>query len=167
MPSATSQGQPPRQRLPAILAERALGVLGIAFFVILFAAISLGIIARYLGLPNFEWSFEIAEMAFLWVSFLGAVLAEVRGENAAFEILEAHLPPRAKSIVVRLRTLLVLVVGIFLFASAGAMVAQSGLNPTTVLRWPMATQLGAVLVGAAGIVIVGVARLLRRRSSGK
>ena len=53
--------------------------LGVVLFGAMFIAIILGIVARYFGVTGFEWSFEIAGLTFVWVTFLGGVVAELRG----------------------------------------------------------------------------------------
>lgn len=155
--------QPPPNPSASPLCLRILGAVGGCFFVLLVIATGLGTVSRYFGVRGFEWSFEIAGFTFIWVSFLGAVLAEARGENAAFEIVDAKLTPRVRAVIAKLRALALLLVGLFLFASSWAMVSQSGLTPTSVLRWPRVTQIAAICAAAMGIVIIALLRLFSRR----
>ena len=141
---------------------RAFSALGVAFFAVMFIAIILGVISRYLGVTGFEWSFEIAGLTFVWVTFLGVVVAELRGENVAFEALRDAARPSRRRILELAASLCLLAVGVALLLSGLAMLRQSAVVPTPVLRWPSGLISGSVAVcGAAASVIA--ARRLRRQ----
>jgi TRAP-type transport system small permease protein len=159
--------QPPLWRLLTATSGSILASVAGAFFILLLVGTGLGTISRYFGVRGFEWSFEISGFAFLWVSFLGALLAEGRNENAAFEFLDTVVPPRVKSILAKVRMVLLLGVGGFLVFSAWAMVGRSGFNPTAVLRWPMITQNASILVAAVGITLIALVRLIGKLDGSK
>ena len=146
---------------------RAFAALGVAFFAAMFIATILGVVSRYLGVTGFEWSFEIAGMTFVWVTFLGVVVAELRGENVAFEALrDMALPPRRR-ILDLAASLCLLAIGLALLLSGIAMLRQSALVPTPVLRWPGGVTSASVAVSGAALTLVASLRLRRqlRRSA--
>jgi TRAP-type C4-dicarboxylate transport system permease small subunit len=142
---------------------RGVEILSVASLAVLFGAICLGTISRYVGIRHFEWSFELAGMAFLWVSFLGTVLAEAGGENAAYTALDDRVGPHGRRVLDRIRNGLVLVTCLYLAASTLAMLARTGLMPSPVLRWPQAVQTLPMLVAAVLVFAVAMRRLMRSR----
>jgi TRAP-type C4-dicarboxylate transport system permease small subunit len=138
-----------------------LALVGGAAFAVMLACTALGTIARYLLAGGFEWSFEAAAFSFIWVSFLGVLLADLRGDNMALDSIVAGLPRGAQRGLAVLRSVLLLVLGLVLLRSGIAMVAQTGNTPSPVLRWPMAlTGLAVPLLGA-GLVAHALVRLAR------
>lgn len=81
---------------PSSWPERCLAVVGSLMFAITFLAILTGVFSRYFNLHGFEWSFEIATIGFVWVTFIGTVIAEIRHENVRFHGLVKLLPAPCK-----------------------------------------------------------------------
>ncbi len=148
--------------LPSLSGARLLEWAAVAFLLLLFLSISLGTVVRYLGLARFEWSFEVAGVVFIWVTFIGAILAEVRGENVGFEALDARLSGRARPVLAKVRSGLILAATLFLAISASLMAWRTGAAPTPILRVPQGVQYVAVFVGAGGVAITALKRLMRR-----
>jgi TRAP-type C4-dicarboxylate transport system permease small subunit len=140
---------------------RGVELLSMAALAILFAAICLGTVSRYLGLGRFEWSFELAGIALLWVSFLGTVLAEAHGENAAYTALDDRVSSQGRRILERVRNGLLLVTCIYFAASTLAMLGRTGLTPSPVLRWPQVVQTLPMLMAAALVFVIALRRLMR------
>jgi TRAP-type C4-dicarboxylate transport system permease small subunit len=141
---------------------RAFAALGVVFFGVMFVAIILGVIARYLGVTGFEWSFEIAGLTFVWVTFLGVVVAELRGENVAFEALRDAARPSRLRILELAASLCLLAVGLALLLSGLAMLRQSAVVPTPVLRWPSGLISASVAVCGAAASIIAALRFRRQ-----
>src|SRR5215471_15127840 len=132
---------------------RVFAALGVAFFAAMFVATMLGVVSRYLGVTGFEWSFEIAGITFVWVTFLGVVVAELRGENVAFEALrDMALPSRRRMLDLAASICLALLL------SGIAMLRQSALVPTPVLRWPGGLASASVAISGAALSIVAALR---------
>jgi TRAP-type C4-dicarboxylate transport system permease small subunit len=146
---------------------RVFAALGVAFLAAMFIATMLGVVSRYLGVTGFEWSFEIAGMTFVWVTLLGVVVAELRGENVAFEALRDMALPSRWRILDLAASLCLLAIGLTLLLSGIAMVRQSALVPTPVLRWPGGVTSASVAVSGAALTVVASLRLRRqiRRSA--
>jgi TRAP-type C4-dicarboxylate transport system permease small subunit len=133
--------------------------LGIAALLTMVIATLLAIATRFLGITGLEWSYEVAGIAFVWTTFLGAALAEVRCENAAFEVVRVAAPPPLRRAMERLSALLLLVVGAVLLSSGIAEIQRSGWVPTPLLRWPEWVQSAAAPVLGASLCLLAVSRL--------
>lgn len=139
-----------------------LAVVGVLAFAILLGSTALGVVVRYLIAHGFEWSYEVAGFAFIWVSMLGVLLAEARGENVAFDSLDRRLPPAWRRRTALLRAALLCLLGLALLGSGLAMLVQSGLTPSPVLRWPKAIVILALPLLGVGLVAFGIDALRRR-----
>ncbi|AHF79244.1 Putative C4-dicarboxylate transport system (plasmid) [Sodalis praecaptivus] len=114
----------------------ALKVMGLVLFLITLGSTLLGIVARYFGWTGLEWTFETAEIAFIWVTFIGAVLAEMRGENVRFTSAVALLPAKARHWLQLVTMLVLLAICLWLLTSGIAVWRSSAWVPTPVLRLP-------------------------------
>lgn len=168
----TAPDHPPTRPVgtPRRLAATLLAAAGVAAFAVTLASTLGGILARYFGAPGFEWSFELAGIAFLWTTFLGVAYAELRGDNVAFSLIADAAPPRARKVLSAVRSLALLVVAAVLLASGAAVLQRSGHVPTPLLRWPSAVSSVPLLVFAVAAVLIALARLaalLRRPPTGE
>lgn len=134
---------------------RVAGALGCLALIVMVLATLLAIGARYFGMTGFEWSYEVAGIAFIWVTFLGAIVAEARRENAAFEVLRDAAPLGLRSLLGRASDGIIGIIGIVLFVSSVAMLQRSAFVPTPLLRWPgFVSSAAAPVLGAALCLIV-------------
>jgi TRAP-type C4-dicarboxylate transport system permease small subunit len=147
--------RPPAGGLPG----RLLAPIGVAVVLVMVLSTLLAVLARYYGLTGFEWSYEVAGIAFLWITFLGALMAELRGENAAFEVLKHAMAARPRAALDLLAILLLGIVGVALLASGIAMLQRSAFVPTPLLRWPGFVASAGVPVLGAGLCALSAARL--------
>ena len=150
------------RRLPLTL----LTALGIAALLTMVIATLLAIVTRFLGVTGLEWSYEVAGIAFVWTTFLGAALAEARRENAAFEVVRVAAPPPVRQALEHLSALLLLVVGAVLLASGIAAIQRSGWVPTPLLRWPAFVQSAAAPTLGASLCLLAFPRLFGRNRAG-
>ncbi|RYB07841.1 TRAP transporter small permease [Lichenibacterium ramalinae] len=144
------------------LALAGLTGLGLLALLVMVATTLLAVAARFLDLAGLEWSYEVAGLAFVWTTFLGAALAEARRENAAFEVVRARLPRAWQAGLERFGALLLLIVGGALVASGLAALSRSGWVPTPLLRWPGGVQTAAAPLLGASLCLIALQRLLRR-----
>ncbi|WP_297845112.1 TRAP transporter small permease [Pseudomonas sp.] len=141
--------------------ERLLAVVGVVMFMITLLATLAGVFSRYFNLHGFEWSFEIATLAFIWVTFIGTVLAELRDENVRFLGLVSMLPAPARAALDALASVALLVISGWLLYSASAVLMRSGWTPTPVLRWPAGLTTLALISAASMLAIIALVRLGR------
>ena len=129
-------------------------------FAIMLGATLLGIAARYLGLRGVEWSFEVAAISFLWVSFFGVLLAELKRENVALTLFTDRLRGRAAWLFALLGAAAVLWFSVTLLESGIAFADKSGMAPTPLLRLPRLVQILPLIFFALGILIIAATRAL-------
>lgn len=146
---------------------RALQILrlaGVIVFSVLIGVILLGAIARYFSIAGVEWSFEVAQIAFIWVIFIGTVIAELEHQNVGFNWLEARSTGLFRKVLSLISAAVLLAVAGFLAFSAYLMVGRTLTIPTPVLRISSAISPTALLFAAIALVIVAVLRIARRLS---
>ncbi|WP_283193332.1 TRAP transporter small permease subunit [Rhizobium sp. AN80A] len=139
---------------------RALELLGVVSFVVMFFSTLLGVIARYFEFGGVEWSFEVAGIAFIWITFIGLLNAELRGENVAFEALNHAAPAGLKRVLDLISVLALVTMGAAFLISGLAVWQRSAMVPTAVLRMPTGVITATVLVLGIGALVIGARRLL-------
>ncbi len=152
---------PHPDQTPSGLAERCLAVLGSLMFAVTFLSILAGVFSRYLNLHGFEWSFEIATIGFIWVTFIGAVIAEIRHENVRFQGLAGMLPAALQKALDAFASVALLGISAWLLSSGVAFISRTGWMPTPVLRWPAGLSSLALISAAAMLALLAVVRLTR------
>lgn len=141
--------------------RRIAGFLGCIALLVMVVNTLLAVAARYFGVTGFEWSYEVAGIAFIWVTFLGAVLAEARGENAAFTVLRDAMAPGLGAALTRAADVIIGLTGIVLLLSSIAMLQRSAFVPTPLLRWPGFVQSGAAPVLGTALMLIALLRVFR------
>ena len=68
--------------------------LGLA--VVLVADVAVGVFSRYVLQNTFQWYDEIARLCFVWMIFLGAVVAVQRGAHFRLHLVVDRLGPRGR-----------------------------------------------------------------------
>ncbi|MDK1378239.1 MULTISPECIES: TRAP transporter small permease subunit [unclassified Sinorhizobium] len=146
---------PPRRRglLTGVLAFA-----GVAAFAIMFSTTLLGVIARYFEFGGVEWSFEVASIAFVWITFVGLLNAELRGENVAFEALNQASPPLLKRCLDFIAALALFAMGAAFLVSGWAVWQRSAMVPTAVLRLPSGVVTIPVIILGIGAVVIAARR---------
>ncbi|ACM29529.1 TRAP transporter small permease [Rhizobium rhizogenes] len=132
---------------------------GVIAFVVMFGSTLLGVIARYFEFGGVEWSFEVAGIAFIWITFIGVINAEIRGENVAFEALKHSAPPRLRAVFEAISTLVLLAMGVAFLISGWAVWQRSWMVPTSVLRLPTGVITATVLILGLSAVCIAISRL--------
>lgn len=140
--------------------RRTIAGLGVFAFIMLFVFTLAGVAARLFGWQWLSWSFEIAGISFLWVTFLGVVLAELQHENVRFTGLVGVLPPGWQRAISGLAAVVTAAVGLWLAWGAWVVVLRSGMAPTPILRWPSGINMAALATGGMLVALVAVSRLL-------
>lgn len=138
-------------------AARILAGIGVAVVVVLIAATGLGAVGRYLQLSGITWSFELVGMTFLWTTAIGAVLAEIAGENVSLDGVARD----TGGIRGVLHALVLLAVAAALMWSGWAMLARTAFMPTPVMRAPAWIVQSSIPMMGLGLGIVAVWRLAR------
>lgn len=123
------------------------------------------VMLRYLFNTGIAAAEEVARLMFVWLIFLGAILALRRHAHLGVEIVQAHLPPAVRRICAIISHLLMLY-GLWLFLYGSWTQTLIGLHTfSTVLRYPTAFMASAGLVCSLSmmlIVAVNLWRIVRR-----
>lgn len=143
------------------LAVRLLQPFGVAAFAILIGSTLLGAIARYFSLSNVEWSFEVAGIAFIWVIFLGTIIAEINRHNVGFEWLVLRAGARVRWALSLFANLVLLATTGILAWSSVLLVMRTLPIPTPVLRTSSAISPIALALCAFALVLVALMRIVQ------
>lgn len=126
---------------------------------IMFLIVGANVFSRYVLNYSLGWVDELARFIFIWVSFLGAVLAYQDNEHVGLDFVVKNLPFEGlKNFVRFLGDLLVLVVVVFL-AYYGWIVANSATNVSPALYIPMRIVYIVVPFSAVLMVIINIQKL--------
>lgn len=142
------------------IAERsveALMALDLALIVLLVFS---NVVGRYGFGAGFAGAEELSRLLFVWLVFLGAILALRRRAHLGVELLQARLPRplrRASAVVTHVLVLYAL----WLFLAGSWTQTQIGLHTfSTVLHYPNAFMAASGLVCAASMILVVASNLL-------
>jgi len=139
--------------------DSVLSVIGMIAFLATFGSTLCGVIARYFHVAGFEWSFEVAGIAFIWVTFIGAALAEINNQNVHFDGVLSQFSARWQLRLAIIGGVILLLVGGWLLASGVAFGQRAGSVRTSVLGLPGWVTISALLVSAVTLVVFALLRL--------
>ncbi len=95
----------------------------------LLAAMSVTVFAnvmcRYFLDASLAWYEEVSRFLLIWIVFLGAVIALIKGDHLGIDALLTVMPPRVRGVVVILTDVLVLVALAIMFQGAWVMAVDS------------------------------------------
>ena len=113
---------------------------------VMVVAIGANVVLRYVFNTGIPASEEIARLMFVWMIFLGAILALARASHLGMEIVQAHLPPALRRACAVVSHVLILY-ALWLFLEGSGQQTVIGMHTySTVLGFPTA------LMAASGLV---------------
>lgn len=119
------------------------------------------VVLRYVFNSGIAWAEEISRLMFVWLIFLGAILALRRHAHLGVELLQAKLPMWARrSCAVVSHLLMLYGLSLFLYGSWTQTVIGMG-TYSTVLRFPSAFMASAGLVCASSMIVIVAVNLVR------
>ena len=83
------------------------------------------VFCRYALDASLGWYEEVSRFLLIWIVFLGAVIAYIRGDHLGIDVLLLVLPPRARHVVVVLTDILVMAALAIMFQGAWDMAIDS------------------------------------------
>lgn len=83
------------------------------------------VVCRYFLDASLAWYEEVSRFLLIWIVFLGAVIAYIKGDHLGIDVLLLVLSPRARRMVVILADVLVLVALAIMFKGAWEMAIDS------------------------------------------
>jgi TRAP-type transport system small permease protein len=128
---APSSGSPARfffQHFEELIASAAL--------IVVIAAVTWGVITRYVTEQPAAWASEVAMIGFAWVTFFGASACFKYRLHPAIDMLVTRLPAVLRKAVAYLNHILILGFCAFMVYQGGRFALAEWDNPTPVLRVP-------------------------------
>lgn len=146
-------------------AERLVELLMAAALAVMVVLVFGNVVLRYVFSSGIAWAEEIARLMFVWMIFLGAIIALRKHAHIGVEMVQERLPPAARRTCAVVSHLLMLY-GLWLFLEGSWTQTVIGLNNrSTVLGYPTALMASAGLLCAGSmmlILIVNLWRVIRR-----
>lgn len=118
-----------------------------------------GIAARYVFHSPLIWSDELAQLMFIWLAMLGAVIALRRGEHMRMSTFVNKASPRVRAFLETFAMLAAIVFLACVLAPAYEYTADEHLMMMPGLDLPSSWRAGALPVGMALMLIAGLLRL--------
>lgn len=119
------------------------------------------VVLRYAFDSGIAWAEEVARLMFVWLIFLGAILALRHHAHIGVEMMQERLPRKARLACAVLSHLLMLY-ALWLFLAGSWNQTIIGLDTySTVLRFPMAFMASAGLLCAASMTLIVAVNLVR------
>lgn len=141
--------------------ERTVEYLMALALAIMVALVFGNVVMRYLFNSGFAAAEEVARLMFVWLIFLGAILALRRHGHLGVAMLQARLPRPLRRACAVLSHLLMLY-GLWLFAAGSWSQTVIGMGTySTVLRYPTAFMAASGLVCSASMIVIVAANLWR------
>jgi TRAP-type C4-dicarboxylate transport system permease small subunit len=134
----------------------------VAAFLVMFGSMVLAVAARYLNITGLDWAYEVTAYSFIWVTFVGAIVAEAWGENVAFSALRGLLPPRAQRVFSIINELCLALVGCVVTVSCAMLFWKFGNVHSPMLRIPRGVVVAALLVLGVSVVLIAAIRIRER-----
>jgi TRAP-type transport system small permease protein len=148
-----------KQLVPRV--ERVVQLLMALALAIMVVLVFGNVVLRYVFHSGIAWAEEISRLMFVWLIFLGAILALRQHAHLGVELLQARLPASMRRGCAILSHLLMLY-GLWLFLEGSWTQTVIGLDTySTVLRYPTAFMASAGLVCAASMMLIVAANLWR------
>lgn len=134
-------------------------ILILVLTVVMFCVVGTNVFSRYVLNSSLGWADELARFMFIWLSFLGAVLAYAHNEHVGLDFLVDRISSKKLQLVFRLLgDLGILIVALFL-TYYGWLVATSATNVSPALYIPMKYVYLIVPISAALIVMINLHKI--------
>lgn len=142
-------------------AERLVEWLMALALAVMVALIFGNVVLRYVFNSGWAWAEELSRLMFVWLIFLGAILALRRHAHLGVELLQARLPSPLRRACAVISHLLMLY-GLWLFMAGSWEQSKIGMNTySTVMHYPTALMASAGLVCSASMMLIVAVNLWR------
>jgi len=150
------------------LGDRLYVTVATLFMIILVAAVSAGIIARYFFNSPFPWTEELVVFLFIWIAFLGAAVASARHKHVVVDVITARFSPSKRNLVGVITDVLTLVFVTMVIIGSVILIPQST-HTSVALDIPRSLYYTAVFASAVLIFLVYLESIILklRELSGK
>lgn len=118
------QSRVPLQRLRSAI-ETVLNYAVAVLLVLMSAIVFMNVVFRYFLHATLAWYEELSRFMLIWIVFLGAVLAYIKGDHLGLDVVTTYLKPAAKRVVLIVADVLVLVALVVMLEGGIVMTADS------------------------------------------
>jgi TRAP-type C4-dicarboxylate transport system permease small subunit len=160
--SATRRGSGWLNRLFALVE----GVLA-ALLVLMLALVLGNVLLRYGFGTGIDVSEELARLLFIWVVFVGAVLAHRDRAHLNVDLLSEHLRPTGRWILAMLSEAVVVACCVLVVWGTAAQHDVISTTQSLVMGFPMSLLYGVAYVLGTGIGLISLARIVRLLREGR
>ena len=137
------------------------------FLIVIFATMSLQVIARYLFDKPYQWSEELSVFALIWMTFMSAAYVMAEGRHIAVDMLSTRVGQRGQLLIEMGSYLLTAGTCILLVVGGARFVWYVGKVGSPTLGLPKSLWYGSCLVGLLLITIHCIINLFQLWITGK
>ncbi len=134
--------------------------LGVAMLVIITVACVIQVFSRYVVGRAVAGTEEISRYCFIWLGFLGSAVCVQRWSNAHISIVNDLMKGKSKHIHAMVLDVMVIICAAVLLVQGAKCVGITARQLSSMLRIPMCYVYAAIPVGAFGMILSAVQRLL-------
>ncbi|MCK4259176.1 MAG: TRAP transporter small permease [Halanaerobiales bacterium] len=127
--------------------------------VVMFLIVGMNVFSRYVLNSSLGWADELSRFIFIWISFLGAVLAYVDNEHIGLDFIVEKMPSQKIKLIFRLIGDLGILIVVSFLTYYGWYVATSATNVSPALYIPMKTIYMIVPISAALMVLINISKI--------
>ena len=125
----------------------------IAAFVVLIVLVTTLILTRFVPLFSLGWADEIVEMAFAWMTFLGAAVLWRSRSHFRVDLIPSMLAGTRAGQALEIGLSLVSLLFLLVFTYEGTVLTLRTATPSPILAWPKA--LWYMIMPFAGFIMIG------------
>jgi TRAP-type C4-dicarboxylate transport system permease small subunit len=146
----------------SVFVSRGLEYLCAAILIVIVLIVFSNVIGRYFFHAPLRWSDEVAQYMFLWLSYLGALAALMRGRHYSFPNLVEMLPRLPRAAVKTLSDLIVLIMLLVLIWFGWQLVDRLSFQTSPALGMPVYYAYVALPLTAALMAVVVCGQIINR-----
>ena len=128
--------------------------LGATAFIVMFLAIVLQVFFRYILNSPLVWPFELSVFCYIYVIYIGAVMAARRQSHISFDLLYQMMPERLRRTVGIMTNVLVAVIFLATLPSSYGYIKMVGGISSTALSVPWGVVLAVFPLGMGAIALI-------------
>lgn len=156
MASRTRAGDGPLRRLVAVLTRVEIGIAA-ALTAVIFLAVLVQAIQRYLPLPGFAWTGELSQFSLVWLTFLAAGVLVTRDGHIALQVIDNLKSERAVRTLHIAAHIIVAIVAILFAWQCTSLISTSSILTSPSMGMSMSLHYVLPLVGFISTALRSIA----------
>jgi TRAP-type C4-dicarboxylate transport system permease small subunit len=134
----------------------------ISFTVCMFLVVGTNVFSRYVLNYSLAWADELPRFLFIWISFLGAVLAYYHDEHVGLDFFVKRIPSKKIQIIIRLINDLAVFLVLIVLAHYGLKVALSTINNSPAMNIPMKVVYMIVPIAGTMMALINIHKIINK-----